>query len=212
MNPGSDVAYIAFEGDRCIASGDLHDVARAAKETLDRRKDASILVFDGSTSGPIDIDFRGSIDDVLARLPDRHRCARPLGRCRAPLAARSRPSETGRGRARSHLVAAALGMAGAAARRRFGRDPQTGRGSAAHRRGQGSRPPGAGSGLSFHVGHGRQQAALRRRDPRAVRGRSGPFRKIDRRMARRCARSRLKARGTGISPRTAGARRLIPRM
>jgi len=69
MNPGSDTAYIAFEGDRCIATGDLRNVARAAKETLDRRSDASILVFDGRTSGPIDIDFRGTIDDVLARLP-----------------------------------------------------------------------------------------------------------------------------------------------
>src|SRR5258705_1465072 len=69
MNPGFEVAYIAFDGDRCIATGDLRDVARAAKETLDRHKDASILVFDGRTSGPIDIDFRGTIDDVLARLP-----------------------------------------------------------------------------------------------------------------------------------------------
>ena len=68
MNPGFDTGYVAFEGDRCIASGDLRDVARAAKEALDRRKDASILVFDGR-SGPIEIDFRGSLDDVLARLP-----------------------------------------------------------------------------------------------------------------------------------------------
>jgi uncharacterized protein len=69
MNPGSDAAaYIAFEGDRCIASGDLRNVARAAKEALARRKDAPVLVFDGK-SGPIDLDFRGSIDDVLARLP-----------------------------------------------------------------------------------------------------------------------------------------------
>src|ERR1700682_2777042 len=69
MNPGPDSPYVAFDGDRCIAAGDLRDVARAAKETLDRRKDASVLVFDGTTSGPIEIDFRGSIDDVLARLP-----------------------------------------------------------------------------------------------------------------------------------------------
>jgi hypothetical protein len=70
MNPGSDAPYLAFEGDRCIASGDLHDVARAAKQALDRRKDALILVFDGKTSGPVEIDLRGSLDDVLARLPD----------------------------------------------------------------------------------------------------------------------------------------------
>jgi uncharacterized protein len=62
--------YIAFEGDRCIASGDLRAVARAAKQTLDRRQDASVLVFDRETSGPIDIDFRGTAEDVLERLPD----------------------------------------------------------------------------------------------------------------------------------------------
>ena len=71
MNPGFDASsYIAFKGDRCLASGHLRDVARAAKQALDHDKDASILVFDGQTSGPIDIDFRGSIEDVLARLPD----------------------------------------------------------------------------------------------------------------------------------------------
>jgi hypothetical protein len=70
MNPGPDSPYVAFDGDRCIAAGDLRDVARAAKQTLDRRKDASVLVFDGTTNGPIDIDFRGTVDDVLARLPD----------------------------------------------------------------------------------------------------------------------------------------------
>jgi hypothetical protein len=70
MNPGPGTTYIAFEGDRRIASGDLRDVVRAAKERLDRRRDASILIFDDTTSGPIDIDFRGCIDDVLARLPE----------------------------------------------------------------------------------------------------------------------------------------------
>ena len=70
MNPASDIPCIAFEGDRCIATGELRDVARAAKQMLDRRKDASILVFDGTTGGPIDLDFRGTVDDVMARLPD----------------------------------------------------------------------------------------------------------------------------------------------
>jgi hypothetical protein len=70
MNPRTDAAYIAFDGDRCIASGDLREVARAAKQTLDRREGASILVFDSKTGDPVDLDFRGSINDVLARLPD----------------------------------------------------------------------------------------------------------------------------------------------
>lgn len=70
MTPGTDAAHIAFEGDRCIASGDLRDVIRTAKERLDRRKDASILIFDDKTGGPVDIDYRGSLDDILARLPE----------------------------------------------------------------------------------------------------------------------------------------------
>jgi len=70
MNSPSHLPYIAFEGDRRIALGDLHDVARAAKQALDRHKDASILVFDGKTSGPVEIDFRGSVADVLGRLPE----------------------------------------------------------------------------------------------------------------------------------------------
>src|SRR2546423_5284166 len=65
----SRISFIAFAGDRCIASGDLGAVARAAKETLDRHKDSQILVFDDH-SGPIDLDLRGSVDDVLARLPE----------------------------------------------------------------------------------------------------------------------------------------------
>ena len=70
MSPDPHNAYIAFQGDRRIASGDLREVARAAKQMLDRRDDASILVFDGASSGPIEIDFRGTVEEVLARLPD----------------------------------------------------------------------------------------------------------------------------------------------
>jgi hypothetical protein len=70
VNPSPGPAAIAFEGDRRIAAGDLREVAHAAKAALDRRSDAAILIFDGRTSAPIDLDFRGPIDDVLARLPE----------------------------------------------------------------------------------------------------------------------------------------------
>src|SRR5258707_11535107 len=70
MNQVCDTFNMALDGDRHIASGDLREVARAAKQMLDRRDDASVLVFDGRTSGPVEIDFRGTVDDVLARLPD----------------------------------------------------------------------------------------------------------------------------------------------
>ena len=69
MNPAPDAAYIAFAGDRRIGSGDRRDVARAAREALDRHPDARILIFDRQTSAPVEVDLRGSVDDVLARIP-----------------------------------------------------------------------------------------------------------------------------------------------
>jgi hypothetical protein len=69
MNPAADPTYVAFAGDRRVGSGSRRDVARAAREALDRDRDASILVFDGATSALVDLDLRGSIDDVLARIP-----------------------------------------------------------------------------------------------------------------------------------------------
>lgn len=71
MNFVSGPAYIAFEADHQVGAGDLREVARAAKGTFDRRNDASILVFDGTTSEPIELDLRGSLDQVLSRLPIR---------------------------------------------------------------------------------------------------------------------------------------------
>jgi uncharacterized protein len=98
MKPGSDVAYSAFEGDRCIASGDLRSVVRAAKEALDRRKDASILIFDGATGGAIEIDFRGPIADVLARLPE-------AGASPAATEETAQPAPRGPGRPKLGVVA-----------------------------------------------------------------------------------------------------------
>lgn len=59
-----------FAGDRRIGSGSLRDVARAGRETLDRHKDAAILVFNAETSALVDLDWRGSVDDVVARIPE----------------------------------------------------------------------------------------------------------------------------------------------
>jgi hypothetical protein len=69
MNTSSAPAFIAFNGDYQIAAGDLPEVARAAKQALDRQRDISVLIFNGVTSHAVDLDFRGSVDDVLARLP-----------------------------------------------------------------------------------------------------------------------------------------------
>lgn len=59
---------IAFDGDRCIASGDIVDVAARVKQTLSAQPQSQILLFDLESSRPVEIDFRGSVADVTARL------------------------------------------------------------------------------------------------------------------------------------------------
>jgi uncharacterized protein len=58
----------AFEGSRCIASGDLAQVAMKVKEVIDRGEREPILIFDDVTSELIEVDFRGTMNDVLKRL------------------------------------------------------------------------------------------------------------------------------------------------
>ncbi len=58
----------AFEGNRCIASGKLLEVAKKVKEIIDRGEQASVLIFDNVTSEIVEVDFRGTMEDVLKRL------------------------------------------------------------------------------------------------------------------------------------------------
>ena len=60
----------AFEGSRRIASGDLEHVALKTKEVLDRGEQAPVLIFDDETSEPIEVDFRGTPEQVLERLAE----------------------------------------------------------------------------------------------------------------------------------------------
>ncbi|MDB5492136.1 MAG: hypothetical protein JWO78_1985 [Micavibrio sp.] len=61
----------AFIGEQMIASGTLPGVAKATRMAMDRNPKATVLVFDDHTGQPVEIDFRGSVDDVLGRLaPD----------------------------------------------------------------------------------------------------------------------------------------------
>ena len=55
----------AFEGNRCIASGNLAEVAKKVKTVIDRKGHESVFIFDDSTSEIIEVDFRGTIEDVL---------------------------------------------------------------------------------------------------------------------------------------------------
>jgi len=81
----------AFDGDRLIASGPLVAVVRSAKEAVDRKGASPVLIFDDRTSEVIDVDYRGTVEDVVNRLvavrvdpnwassPRRSRCFRNTG-------------------------------------------------------------------------------------------------------------------------------------
>lgn len=58
---------VAFAGSERIAAGSLTDAAAAARRALDRDPGATILVFDRETGEIIDLDLRGSVQDVVAR-------------------------------------------------------------------------------------------------------------------------------------------------
>lgn len=61
----------AFVGHSRIAEGSLADVALAAKAVVDRGELSPLLVFDNATSRPVEIDFRGTPGEVIARLSGR---------------------------------------------------------------------------------------------------------------------------------------------
>jgi len=63
--------YIAFAGTTRIAIGPLAEVARAAKGVTGRGDPCSVLIFDAVTSEQLEVDFRGSLDEVLGRLLSR---------------------------------------------------------------------------------------------------------------------------------------------
>lgn len=68
MHPSQSQSCTAFDGHRLIASGSLREVALATKRVIDAGPKGPVLVFDDQTSLPVEIDFRGTPEDVLSRL------------------------------------------------------------------------------------------------------------------------------------------------
>jgi len=93
------VGCTAFEGTRRIASGGLLEVALKTKAVLDRGERAPVLIFDDATSEVVEIDFRGTAEEVAARL-EAGRVATTPGATNpespAPAAERPAPRKPGR--------------------------------------------------------------------------------------------------------------------
>ena len=67
MHPLAPIYCIVFHGRRRIAAGPLADAVRSSCEQLADRV-TETQIFDAETSKPIDVDWRGDADDVVARL------------------------------------------------------------------------------------------------------------------------------------------------
>jgi hypothetical protein len=61
--------YTAFVANERIAHGSLTVVAERGKAMLDTDPHATPIVYDDATGRVVDIDYRGTMHDVLARLP-----------------------------------------------------------------------------------------------------------------------------------------------
>jgi hypothetical protein len=86
--PGLEI-FTAFEGPRRLVSGPLAEVALVIKRA-ERRASEPVTIFSDATGRAIDLDLRGSDEEILARLPQN-----------AP--AESAPPDTPRGRGRPRL-------------------------------------------------------------------------------------------------------------
>jgi uncharacterized protein len=77
VNDQDSTYCTAFEGSRCIASGELFNVARMVKNVIDKDEKASVLIFDDWTSELVEVDFRGTVEDVLKRIENRKQMDTP---------------------------------------------------------------------------------------------------------------------------------------
>ena len=67
MNEQKRQCCTAFQGNRCIASGNVLNVIRKTKEVIDQGTQDSILIFDDATSEIIEADFRGTAENVIQK-------------------------------------------------------------------------------------------------------------------------------------------------
>jgi hypothetical protein len=95
MSQHQPQTFTAFEGQRRLVSGPLGEVALAVKRA-EQRAAERVAIFSDTTGRPIDLDLRGSDDEIVARLP-----ATP-----GPAATEATASEPrGRGRPKLGVVA-----------------------------------------------------------------------------------------------------------
>jgi hypothetical protein len=82
--------FTAFDGQRLLTSGPLADIALAVKRA-ERQAAGPIAIFSDATGRAIDIDLRGSDDEIVARLPVTSASPAALGEAPGEPRGRGRP-------------------------------------------------------------------------------------------------------------------------
>jgi hypothetical protein len=67
----------AFEGSRRIAAGEVAQVALKVKHVVDRGPRGPVLIFDDITSEQVELDLRGTLEEVASRLAAQAAAAEP---------------------------------------------------------------------------------------------------------------------------------------
>ena len=90
MTHSPDLPAIAFSGSKAVASGRLAEVALVAKAVSTFAGAEPVLVFEATSGRVIDLDYRGTAEEVVARLGgiSPPSAARPAGRPRLGVVAR----------------------------------------------------------------------------------------------------------------------------
>ncbi|HWE35674.1 MAG TPA: DUF2239 family protein [Isosphaeraceae bacterium] len=86
IRPGT--RWTAFEGTRRIATGGVAEVATRTKEVVDRGPGTPVLIFDDETGEQVEIDVRGTAEEVARRLAPPVEAPRGPGRPRLGVVAR----------------------------------------------------------------------------------------------------------------------------
>jgi hypothetical protein len=68
MSQHQTQTFTAFEGQRRLVSGPLHEVALTVKRA-EQRASETVAIFSDATGRAIDLDLRGSDDEIVTRLP-----------------------------------------------------------------------------------------------------------------------------------------------
>jgi hypothetical protein len=83
-DPASSFSHLAFAGDEIIARGKLPDVALAVHRALRSGEQRSVIVLESATSQVVDLDLRGSDQDIVQRLGPAADCTSIESPNRAP--------------------------------------------------------------------------------------------------------------------------------